>query len=180
MQQSGQCGRNGQQSVSYLFYSTIGLKRAEKSVGEFVESSQNCRRRVLLSALGGHEEQQPPRILCCDSCTPDQLPADLNIIPLPCVHVGNVRVHTVPKAVRDELYEALLVAREQVVTTNSGLRMLGPQVICSNRVISDLCKKAGHIKSVDDLKCFKGLRTDLYDFFFNVISEIVCRRYRRS
>ena len=96
------------------------------------------------------------------------------------MHVGNLCVRTVPKAIRDELYEALVIAREQVVTTNSGLRMLGPQVVCSNRVISDLCKKAGHIKSVDDLKCFKGLRTDLYDFFFNVISEIVCRRYKRS
>ena len=71
------------------------------------------------------------------------------------------------------------MARDQVVTTNSGLRMLGPEVVCSNRVISDLCKKAGNIRSVDDLKSFRGLRTDLYDFFFNVISEIVCHRYRR-
>ena len=75
-----------------------------------------------------------------------------------------MHVRTVPKRVRDELYEALVTAREQVVTTNSGLRMLGPQVVCSDRVIN-LCKKAGHIQSVDDLKYFKGLRNNLHDLF---------------
>ena len=88
------------------------------------------------------------------------------------MHVGNVRVRTVPKAVCDELYEALVMAREQVVTTNSGLHMLGPEVVCSNRVISDLCKKAGNIRSVDDLKSFRGLRTDLYDFSVMYVTDI--------
>ena len=184
MQQSGRCGRNGQQSVSYLFYSRVELKKAGRSITEFVECSENCHRRILLSALGSPEERQPARILCCDSCTPGELPAKLNIIPLPSVNIGNqqsVRVRTVPKRVRDELYEALVTAREQVVTTNSGLRMLGPQVVCSDRVIHNLCKKAGRIQSVDDLKNFKGLRTDLYDLFFSVISEIVSRpRYGRQ
>ena len=42
-------------------------------------------------------------------------------------------------------------------------------------------KKAGRIQSVDDLKYFKGLRTDLHDLFFSVISEIVSRpRYGRQ
>ena len=72
-------------------------------------------------------------------------------------------VRTVPKRVRDELCEALVTARE---TANSGSRMLGPQVVCSDRVIHNLCKKAGRIQSVDDLKYFKGLRSDLYDLFF--------------
>ena len=132
MQQSGQCGRNGQQSVSYLFYSRVELKKADRSVTEFVECSENCRRRILLSALGSPEEKQPARILCCDSCTPGELPAKLNIIPLPSVNIGNqqsVCVCTVPKRVRDEFYEALVTAQEQVVITNSGLRMLGPQVV---------------------------------------------------
>ena len=92
-----------------------------------------------------------------------------------------MRVHTVPKQVRDELYEALVTAWEQVVTTNTGLLMLGPEVACSYRVIHNLCKKAGHIQSVNDLKYFKGLRTDLYDLFSNVISGIVSRpRHRRQ
>ena len=99
------------------------------------------------------------------------------------MNTGNqqsVRVHTVPKRVRDELYEALVTAQEQVVT-NSGLRMLGPQVVCGDRVIHNLCKKAGRIQSVDDLKYFKGLRSDLYDLFFSVISEMVSRpRYGRQ
>ena len=149
MQRSGRCGRNGQQSVSYLFYSRVELKKADRSIAEFVECSENCRRRILLSALGSPEEKQPARVLCCDSCTPGELPAKLNILPLPSVNTGNqqsVRVRTVPKRVRDELYEALVTAREQVVTTNSGLRMLGPQVVCSDRVIN-LCKKAGRTYS---------------------------------
>ena len=36
MQQSGWCGHNGQQSVSYLFYSRVELKKANKSVAEFI------------------------------------------------------------------------------------------------------------------------------------------------
>ena len=45
----------------------------------------------------------------------------------------------------------------------------------------NLCKKTGRIQSVDDLKNFKGLRTDLYDLFFSAISEIVSRpRYGRQ
>ena len=83
-----------------------------------------------------------------------------------------MRVRTVPKRVRDELYETLVTAWEQVVTTNSELRMLGPQVVCSDRVIN-LCKKAGRIQSVDDLKYFKGLRNDLYDLFFNIHNQYV-------
>ena len=149
-----------------------------------MECSENCRRRILLSALGSPGEKQPARVLCCDSCTPGELPAKLNILPLPSVNTGNqqsVRVHTVPKKVCDELHEALVTAREQVVTTNSGLRMLGPQVVCGDRVIHNLCKKAGRIQSVDNLKYFKGLRSDLYDLFFSVISEIVSRpRYGRQ
>ena len=161
--------------MSYLFYSRVELKKADRSITEFVECSENCCRRILLSALGSPEEKQPARILFCDSCTPGELPAKLNIIPLQSVNTGNqqsVRVCTVPKRVCDELYEALLTAREQVVTTNSGLRMFGPQVVYGDRVIHNLCKKAGRIQSVDDLK---GLRTDLYDLFFSVISETVSR-----
>ena len=184
MQQSGWCGCNGQQSVSYLFYSRVELKKANKSVAEFIECSENCRRRILLSALGSPEEKQPAHIMCCDSCTSGELPAKLNIIPFSFVDTGNqqsVRVRTVPKGIRDELYEALVTAREQVVSTNSGLRMLGPEVVCSDRVIHNLCTKAGRIKSVDDLKSFKGLRADSYDLFFNIISEIVpSPRYRRQ
>ena len=76
-----------------------------------------------------------------------------------------MHVHTVPKRIRDKLYEALVTAQEQVVTTNSELRMLGPQVVCGDRVIHNLCKKAGRIQSVDDFKYFKGLRNDLQHLF---------------
>ena len=43
------------------------------------------------------------------------------------MHVGNVRIRTVPKKVCDELNEAVVMAREQVVTTNSGSCMLSPE-----------------------------------------------------
>jgi len=159
----------------------FGLPRHK--IKQFIGSSENCRRQFLLKALGSPEEQQPTHIMCCDSCSPGELPDHLNLVPLPSVPAGrrkSVRVHPVPKGVCDEHYEALVAAREKVVTINSGLRMLEPEIVCSSKVISDLCKKAGHINSVDDLKCFKGLRVDLYDLFFNVISEIVlCPRYRR-
>ena len=134
MQQSGRCGCNGQRSVSYLFYSRVELKKANKSVAEFIECSENCHRRILLSALGSLEERQPAH-MCCDSGTSRELPAKLNIIPFSFVDTGNqqsVRVRTVPKEIRDELYEALVTAWEQVVSTNSGLRKLGPEVFCSD------------------------------------------------
>jgi len=90
---------------------------------------------VLLKALGNPEERQPTHTMCCDSCSPEELPDHLNLVPLPSVPAGrckSVRVHPVPKGVHDELYEALVAAREQVVTINSSLRMLGPEIVCSS------------------------------------------------
>ena len=87
--------------------------------------------------------------MCRDSCTPGELSAKLNLIPFSFADIGNqqsVRVRTVPKGIRDELYEALVTAQEQVVSTNSGLRKLGPEIVCSDRVIHNLCTKAGRIK----------------------------------
>jgi hypothetical protein len=58
------------------------------------------------------------------------------------------RSRTLPKRVRVALHEALLVARQQVVDMSPGLQMLGPEVVCSSRVISDLCRNIGHIETV--------------------------------
>ena len=49
--------------MSYLFYSRVELKKADRSITEFVECSEYCRRRILLSAVGSPEEKQPARIL---------------------------------------------------------------------------------------------------------------------
>ena len=73
--------------------------------------------------------------MCRDLCTSGKLPPKLNIISFSFVDIGNhqrVHVHTLPKGIRDELYEALVMAWEQAVSTNLGLCMLGPEVVCGD------------------------------------------------
>ena len=146
LQQSGRAGRDGKSSIAYLFWSSAELKNASGGIQEFIECSENCRRAVLLNALGS-KEKQPDRIPCCNGCQCQELPPELDI-----VHqidsTSRRRSRPLPKRVRVALHEALLVARQQVVDMSPGLQMLGPEVVCSSRVISDLCRNIGHIETV--------------------------------
>jgi len=69
--------------------------------------------------------------MCRDLCTPGKLPPKLNIIPLSFVDIGNhqrVHVHTLPKGIRDELYEALVMAWSRWFPPTWGYACLGQKL----------------------------------------------------
>ena len=158
------------------------MKNASGDLRELIDNKENCRRSTILRALGSGEERQPDRIACCDVCGTEQLPPALQAVfpSSASVTAGRSRARTVPRRVRDELRAALIAARDQIVDLSIGFKMLGTEVVCSTKVINDVCKNVAYIESVEDLKIIKGLRTDLYHHFYNVILEVLPSRIRRK
>ena len=94
-----------------------------------------------------------------------------------------------PPAVRDELMQELEVKlqgeRDSIIAEKPSFRILGPQYVCCNSVIKDICRKACYINSLNDLSFVTLLRPEYRSRFFNVIMETVCnappaKRQRRK
>ena len=67
MQESGRCGRSGEQSDALLLYNGLNLKAADSDMKEYVQSS-TCRRKFLLKYFGTSDSQFPSGHICCDIC----------------------------------------------------------------------------------------------------------------
>ena len=63
--------------------------------------------------------------------------------------------------------------RDLLMAESPHMRLLGPQYMCCDSVISGLCKKAGSVTCVDDLKSIALLRTELTLRFYNVLFRAV-------
>ena len=68
LQESGRCGRDGEQSDAILLYNGINAKAADAEMKKYLESS-TCRRQFLLNYFGVRNLECPPGHLCCDICT---------------------------------------------------------------------------------------------------------------
>ena len=69
MQESGRCGRNGEQSDALLLYNGINVKTADSDMKSYI-SATTCRRKVLMKHFGvktSHSES-PTGHMCCDIC----------------------------------------------------------------------------------------------------------------
>lgn len=69
----------------------------------------------------------------------------------------------------DELKDNLIKEREIVTHSSPGFSYLGLDIVCPLPIISQLCKIAKYVKTIDDIEV-PGLRPQLYDRFFGVIS----------
>ena len=67
MQESGRCGRSGEQSDALLLYNGLNLKAADSDMKEYVQSS-TCRRKFLLKYFGTSHSRFPSGHICCDIC----------------------------------------------------------------------------------------------------------------
>ena len=69
MQESGRCGRNGEQSDALLLYNGITIKAADSAMKSYVKSVR-CRRNFLLEQFGVPVSQSdfPAGHMCCDNC----------------------------------------------------------------------------------------------------------------
>ncbi len=123
------------------------MKNASGDLRELVDNKENCRRNTILKVLGSGEERQPQRIACCDVCGTEKLPSALQVMFPSAVPVTarQSRARTVPRRVLNELRAALITARDQIVDTSTGFQMLGSEIVCSTKVINDLCKNVAYI-----------------------------------
>jgi len=68
MQESGRCGRNGEQSDALLLYNGLNLKAADSDMKEYVKLS-TCRRKFLLKHFSASPRSDfPSGHMCCDIC----------------------------------------------------------------------------------------------------------------
>lgn len=113
---------------------------------------------------------------CCQVCS-------CGIIPygrLDILKPGTRQYRKKPRTVRcisddvmKELEAKLHHERKQFLDENSCYRIFGPQCICCDSVIKELCSKAKFITDVEDLSSVKLLRPELRSRFFDVIMNTV-------
>ena len=70
------------------------------------------------------------------------------------------------------LTKGLVETRDRVLEGFIGLRMLGSEVVCDSVVISEICRKAPHIHSLQDMSKISNLRPQFYEpFLVNAIQR---------
>ena len=74
----------------------------------------------------------------------------------------------------DELLSKLTKERDNICRSSAGFSYLGPDIVCPRPVINHLCKIAKSVHTIDDIK-IPGLRPQLYDNFFEIISSVLGR-----
>ena len=72
-----------------------------------------------------------------------------------------------------ELEAKLHQERSQFLNEKPCYHIFGPQCICCDSVIKDLCSKAKYIADIEDLSSVKLLRPELQSRFFDVIMSTV-------
>lgn len=170
----GRAGRGGSTSCGVVYTNSRELSKCtDVALKEYCEGKENCRRKVLLAALGSTQElSQPCSGVCCDSCPPGELPPELSFFtPLQLERQSRTRpVRVVSKEVGVTLRKRLLRERAVITSSTLGYQMLGQEVILPTKCIEQLCKKARYIKSIDDIR-LPGIRTSLLERLYIVIME---------
>ena len=70
-----------------------------------------------------------------------------------------------------QLREALIAERDKIISSSPGLTWLGPDLVCSDKIISIICERAHLIKTAADLSSVPGLRRQLHEPLYNAIAR---------
>ena len=173
----GRAGRGGGEAVAQLTYTAKELQaEGNAQLIDFVANQENCRRHSLLRNLGSTESLVGDRTLCCDVCSIGVVPyCKLKFLTKRPI-IGRAKrrkVHqTLSPQLLDELKRNLIKEREIITLSSPGFSFLGPDIVCPLPIICQLCKIAKYVKTIDDIKV-PGLRPQLYDRFFGVISNVL-------
>ena len=126
----------------------------------FCESKENCRRELLLRALGSTEHLQL-QSRCCDVCTPFTSTDGIDILQCFTKRRPQQRVFCQVNSIKK--YPKLLVS------SNLGFKMFGKEMVLSSDCIVEICKISKYVCSEDDLKHVYGLRKSLTNRVYGVI-----------
>ena len=159
----------------------------DRTLSKFVHDQENCRRKTLVSGMGGRVDNIVRSERCCDLCTPSAIPhkgrLDVTQAGMPPKRKRRIAVRVITDDLLESLKQRLYRERSTYIQENTCLRMVGPSFVCPDVTIDEICKQAEYISSVDDISLF-GVRTDLKDRFFNIITDVLsklvprkCRRH---
>lgn len=159
-------------SRAHVFFSSRQQK-CDDQVKEFCTSKENCRRTMMLQALGV-TETHPVTLPCCDVCDNRACPQYLNFTDTTLTNARRKR-RTAVKVIDDtcklELKAALLREVDMYIEEHPSYRMLGRDFVCPSCVIEKICSEARFFNSVDDLNIVL-LRPELKMRFFYVFCNI--------
>ena len=154
-------------SLAHLFYSSK-TDFKDKDLELFTKKNGgDCRRKILISSIGGSIEETTTPSGCCDICSVP-VSGRLNIF-----SAGRQSKRKRRRAVRtvdkDRLEEKLMMAREEFRLKHPAFQMLGIDFVCPTSTIKKLCEEAKYIVSADDFPV--EVRIELKDTFFSVIAS---------
>ena len=166
MQESGRCGRNGEQSDALLLYNGITIKAADSAMKSYVKSVR-CRRNFLLEQFGVPVSQSdfPAGHMCCDNCA-DSCKCQggyCNIdLHLPTLQDDTDAGHSreISCEQMSKLKDSLKVLRRQIVrNTSDALEQNGASLSgCGTKLlefgteqVQQVIQNANHIFSLADL-----------------------------
>ena len=150
-------------SRAHLFYSPKANFTNSKDMEQFVKTT-TCRRRVLISQMGGSVERTV--FGCCDICSSESPSSRLKIFAP--VEVG---IRKRRRAVRTvdigRLEDKLKVARAKFLERHPGFQMLGIDFVCPDSIIKKVSEDAKFIVTTDDFPA--ELRAELKEIFLSII-----------
>ena len=143
-----------------------------KEVDGFVKNKENCRRKLLLLAIGGTYVCLE-RLACCDVCTSGAISTRLDLTkPGPVSRKRKSSPGNFDQDVLSSLRARLGEERAVASRDNPDFLMLGFSFFCPDSTLDKLSTEALYIKTVDDLTAY-GVRTELRDRLFSVIINMV-------
>lgn len=113
---------------------------------------------------------------CCSNCCGGKVPypkLDLVTQGRRCYRRRHPKVLVISSELRKWLELRLKEERTIVMADMPHMKVLGPQYICCDATIEEICSRADSIISVRDLDNVSLLRPELKSHFYNVISDIL-------
>ena len=157
-----------------MFYSQ--KKKYAQPVDEYNRSKENCRRQIILKAVGDemNSNDATSKDYCCDVCTEDKVDPQLDVLkPGKTTAKRRKAVRVIDEEAQGELRHRLIEARSTVIAENPTLRMLGYSLVCPEVTINELCNQAKFINKEDDLSVLFGIKTVFRKKFYEIIMDVV-------
>ena len=77
-----------------------------------------------------------------------------------------------PESLSRQLHCALEQERDKIMAEKPSYRILGPQYVCADSIIQEICSRAKYITSIDHLD-IAFLRPELRVRFYTIVMNIV-------
>ena len=154
-----------------MFYS-LQQKFKDPKLQQYCFGNENCRRVTLLRSVGSLEDVSR-NDACCDVCTPG-VPHAVDLLTPKATQKRKRRhlVRRIGKVTSEQLRPRLVEEREKLMSEHPGYRMIGPEFVCSDAAIGELCQEVKYFNSIDDVNTYH-VRPEFRERIFNVLMETV-------